>query len=266
MDSSTPAAPIDLFRTFSLDSKSGQPVDRAKVAQLAQEFEAMLMLNMVRQMRQSLLFGEQEGQGFGNETMTDTFDVEFSRYLAQSGGVGMGAMIERNFDASTTRSGAASPSSGAGTPAADTKPASIPLAQTNAASLMMPLDVKTSSHFGWRQDPLGHGRKFHGGVDLKAAYGTDVPAAASGEVIFAGEQGSYGTLVVLKHDDGVETRYAHLSSTAVKPGERVEAGQVVGRVGSSGRSTGAHLHFEVRRNGQPVDPEQVALAAQNGPE
>ncbi len=131
---------------------------------------------------------------------------------------------------------------------------------------MMPLDVKTSSHFGWRQDPLGHGRKFHGGVDLKAAYGTDVPAAASGEVIFAGEQGSYGTLVVLKHDDGVETRYAHLSSTAVKPGERVEAGQVVGRVGSSGRSTGAHLHFEVRRNGQPVDPEQVALAAQNGPE
>jgi murein DD-endopeptidase MepM/ murein hydrolase activator NlpD len=221
---------------------------------------------MVRQMRQSLLFGEQEGQGFGNETMTDTFDVEFSRYLAQSGGVGMGQMIERNFDASTNKSGTASGSTTSDAPAPDAKPASIPLAQANAAALMMPLDATTSSHFGWRQDPLGHGRKFHGGVDLKAAYGTDVPAAAGGEVTFAGEQGSYGTLVVLKHDDGVETRYAHLSSTVVKPGERVEAGQVVGRVGSSGRSTGAHLHFEVRRNGQPVDPEQIALAGQNGPE
>jgi murein DD-endopeptidase MepM/ murein hydrolase activator NlpD len=255
MDAANPTAPIDLFRTFSLESKSGQPVDRAKVVQLAQEFEAMLMLQMVRQMRQSLLFEDQKEQGFGNETMTDTFDVEFSRYLAQSGGVGLGAMIERNLDSTTKQTTNES---------TNQKEAAAPTTSTTpTAPMTLPLDTHKTSHFGWRDDPLGHGRKFHRGVDLAAAYGSDVPAAAAGEVTFAGDQGSYGTLVVLKHDDGVETRYAHLSSMAVKAGDRVDAGQVVGRVGSSGRATGPHLHFEVRRNGQPLDPEQVLL---NGPE
>jgi murein DD-endopeptidase MepM/ murein hydrolase activator NlpD len=84
-----------------------------------------------------------------------------------------------------------------------------------------------------------------------------VPAAAAGEVTFAGDQGGYGTMVVVRHEDGFETRYAHLSSTAVQPGDRVDAGQAVGRVGSTGRSTGPHLHFEVRRNGQQLDPTVV---------
>jgi murein DD-endopeptidase MepM/ murein hydrolase activator NlpD len=104
---------------------------------------------------------------------------------------------------------------------------------------------------------LGAGRKFHAGVDLRAAYGTEVPAAAAGEVTFAGDQTGYGTTVVVRHGDGFETRYAHLSSSEVQAGDQVQAGQSVGRVGNSGRSTGAHLHFEVRRNGQQVDPAEV---------
>ena len=90
----TPASPLDLFKTFSLEGQKGQPVDPKKVVQLAQEFEGMLMLQMVRQMRQSISFDEQKEEGFGNETMTDTFDVELSRYLAQSGGIGLGKMVQ----------------------------------------------------------------------------------------------------------------------------------------------------------------------------
>jgi murein DD-endopeptidase MepM/ murein hydrolase activator NlpD len=122
----------------------------------------------------------------------------------------------------------------------------------------MPLDSDASSAFGWRNDPFRGRRKFHNGVDLRAAYGTEVPTAAPGKVTFAGERGGYGLLVVVEHASGVETRYAHLSSTAVQPGDSVAAGQTIGRVGSSGRSTGPHLHFEVLLDGKRVNPEQIA--------
>src|SRR5690348_11204998 len=93
----TTTAPIDLFRSFSLESQKGQPVDPKKVVQLAQEFEAMLMLQMVREMRQSISFDDEKEAGLGNETMTDQFDVELSRYLAQAGGVGLGSMIKEQL-------------------------------------------------------------------------------------------------------------------------------------------------------------------------
>jgi flagellar protein FlgJ len=294
-------SPIDLFKTFSLESQKGQPVDPKKVAELAQEFEAMLMLQMVRQMRQSISFDDEKEQGFGNETMTDTFDVELSRYLAQSGGIGIGKMVQdalaKQFPAETAAACSAAGTAGAASDAAkcvggveavaSKGPSALVAASTTAASatvpsalvaaaqaaaaaravsrsdstLTMPLEeAKTTSGYGWRNDPLGAGRKFHAGVDLRAAYGTEVPAAAAGEVTFAGDQSGYGTTVVVRHGDGFETRYAHLSSTDVQTGDQVQAGQSVGRVGNSGRSTGPHLHFEVRRNGQQVDPAAVTGA------
>jgi peptidoglycan hydrolase FlgJ len=293
-DITTAGAPIDLFKTFSLEHTKDQKVDRAKVVQLAQEFEAMLMLQMVRQMRQSMTFDDEKEQGFGNETMTDTFDVEFSRYLAQHGGVGLAKSIENGLAAQTggTAKETAAPASPVAEAAATTataiarnsaspqnshaayaaaiaasvaKNAASSVAglatssdsESSESALNMPLDTKTTSGYGWRNDPLGHGRKFHSGVDLRAAYGTEVPAAAAGEVTFAGDQRGYGTTVVVRHDDGFETRYAHLSAADVQAGDRVDAGQALGRVGSSGRSTGPHLHFEVRRNGQQVDPAAV---------
>jgi len=83
-----------------------------------------------------------------------------------------------------------------------------------------------------------------------------VPAAAGGTVVTADEQGGYGLTVVIRHPDGIESRYAHLSSIAVRPGDSVTRGQQIGRVGSTGRSTGPHLHFEVTAAGRRVDPEQ----------
>ena len=94
----------------------------------------------------------------------------------------------------------------------------------------------------------------HPGFDLAASSGTEVTAAARGTVVHAGPAGTYGNLVTLRHDNGFETRYAHLSAIDVTVGELVEAGADLGKVGTTGYSTGPHLHFEVRQDGRAIDP------------
>ncbi|MDE3154021.1 MAG: M23 family metallopeptidase [Acidobacteriota bacterium] len=121
------------------------------------------------------------------------------------------------------------------------------------------LDTAVNSPYGWRRDPFNGQVRFHGGVDLRAAYGAEVPVVGAGVVKFAGDEGGYGLTVLVQHADGIETRYAHLSSLDVQTGQQVTAGQTIGRVGMTGRATGPHLHFEVLDNGQRVNPEQVAL-------
>lgn len=112
-----------------------------------------------------------------------------------------------------------------------------------------------SSGFGTRVDPLTHQHATHAGIDLPATTGTGVRAAFDGVVSRADpDAGGYGQLVVIDHGDGTETRYAHLSAIDVRPGQKVTQGETLGAVGSSGRSTGPHLHFELRRDGQPLDP------------
>lgn len=124
-----------------------------------------------------------------------------------------------------------------------------------SAAVANPSAPKVTSAFGWRRDPMTGAAKFHKGVDLKAAYGQEVQAAGSGRVVFSGSQGGYGTTVMIEHADGSKTRYAHLSVALVSAGDTVSAGQALGRVGSTGRSTGPHLHFEVLdRNGRAVNP------------
>jgi murein DD-endopeptidase MepM/ murein hydrolase activator NlpD len=94
----------------------------------------------------------------------------------------------------------------------------------------------------------------HTGVDIGAGYGSSIRAAADGEVIFAGHKGGYGNCVIVDHGGGVATLYAHCSSMLVSDGQEVKQGQTIARVGSTGMATGPHLHFEVRRNGTPVNP------------
>ena len=120
--------------------------------------------------------------------------------------------------------------------------------------------VHVSSRFGYRLDPFLKRPAFHAGVDFVAAAGTTVRATAAGIVINAGWSGGYGQMVEIDHADGVSTRYGHLSAFLVSVGDRVEAGAPIGRVGSTGRSTGPHLHYETRRNGKTVNPA-IYLAA-----
>jgi murein DD-endopeptidase MepM/ murein hydrolase activator NlpD len=113
---------------------------------------------------------------------------------------------------------------------------------------------RPSSGYGLRVDPIHGGTVNHPGFDLAAASGTEVAAAARGTVVHAGPAGTYGNLVTLRHDNGFETRYAHLSEVDVRVGDVVEAGAELGKVGTTGYSTGPHLHFEVRHDGQAIDP------------
>lgn len=126
----------------------------------------------------------------------------------------------------------------------------------------MPAEYELSSGFGPRLDPFTRSLAVHAGVDFRAPYGAPVRATAPGRVIDAGYRGGYGRMVEIEHDFGITTRYAHLSSIAVSEGDRVERGAVLGQVGSTGRSTGPHLHYEVRRDDEPADPMVFLRAAE----
>lgn len=111
-----------------------------------------------------------------------------------------------------------------------------------------------TSEFGWRKDPLTGVTEFHEGVDISGYYGSPVYAAAEGVVIEAGNDAGYGKVVVIDHGYGIVTRYGHLSRVYVSVGQKVKKGGVIGAIGSSGKSTGPHVHYEVRIDGVPVNP------------
>lgn len=130
------------------------------------------------------------------------------------------------------------------------------------APIHKPLGValRTSSRFGNRTDPFTRGKAFHAGLDFPAPTGTTVLSAGYGKVTFVGQKSGYGNLVEVTHGAGLTTRYGHLSAFLVKEGQTVNTGSPIAKVGSTGRSTGPHLHFEVRSKDSPVDPSKYLAA------
>jgi murein DD-endopeptidase MepM/ murein hydrolase activator NlpD len=120
-----------------------------------------------------------------------------------------------------------------------------------------------SSNYGYRLDPITGRSTFHTGVDIIAAPGTDVLAAAGGVVATSAHVAEYGNIVEVDHDNGLTSRYAHLSKSLVRVGDVVMKGQVIAKVGSSGRTTGPHLHFEVREKGIPLNPNKFLSLGKN---
>ncbi len=169
--------------------------------------------------------------------------------------------------------------SGTGGPAIPVEPASLPALEEKMRRLerdlqsyeamlrgrgytptTWPVVGKLESAFGGRRNPFGGGSyEFHTGQDIDAPWGAPVVAGATGKVSFVGWQNGYGQLVVIDHGGGLTTRYGHLSQIEVAQGKTVVRGELVGRVGSTGRSTGPHLHYEVRINDEPVNPLQYLL-------
>lgn len=117
-----------------------------------------------------------------------------------------------------------------------------------------------SSSYGYRRDPFNHHAAFHAGIDFPGRYGSPIQAAAGGKVSFVGQRQGYGNVVEVEHGNGLMTRYAHLSGFTAHVGEKVQRGDRIARMGSTGRSTGTHLHFEVRLRGNPINPRRFLEA------
>jgi murein DD-endopeptidase MepM/ murein hydrolase activator NlpD len=132
----------------------------------------------------------------------------------------------------------------------------------STGSWLMPVPGRISSGFGYRRHPILGYRRMHTGLDIAAGYGTPIRAAAAGTINYSGRNGGYGNYVRINHGNGLQTAYAHMSRIAASNGSRVSQGDVIGYVGSTGLSTGAHLHYEMLRNGQKVDPRSVSFIQQ----
>jgi murein DD-endopeptidase MepM/ murein hydrolase activator NlpD len=124
-------------------------------------------------------------------------------------------------------------------------------------------NFRLTSGFGYRRDPINGGRRLHAGTDFAGPRGTPIHATGDGTVIFAGRQSGYGLMVEIRHPFGITTRYAHMSRLTVSEGERVSRGDRIGDMGNTGRSTGTHLHYEVRRSGDPVNPMTFITAGRD---
>lgn len=128
------------------------------------------------------------------------------------------------------------------------------VATRGTGQMVFPSDGEITSSFGWRTHPILGDARFHAGVDFGADYGGPIWAADQGMVIFAGWYGGYGNTVIIDHGNGITTLYGHASEFYVAEGDSIQRGHLIAAVGSTGLSTGPHLHFEVRRDGEPIDP------------
>lgn len=172
--------------------------------------------------------------------------------------VTLGQMLD--FHAGTTPAGGLAAMLGRPVPvhqqAAVRAPAGAPPAagDLGIGPVARPLPGEVGSEYGPRVHPVHGDLRQHHGVDIGAPTGTPIHAYAAGTVSFAGTQGGYGKIVIIDHGNGITTRYAHQSAMDVAVGDRVGAGDVIGRVGATGTATGPHLHFEIRRDGESIDP------------
>ncbi|MGE0591251.1 MAG: peptidoglycan DD-metalloendopeptidase family protein [Vicinamibacterales bacterium] len=243
---------------------SGREAQRAQLLAAVAEFEGMLLSQMLKSMRDAGSWEDGEAEGEGGlkaDALFETIDAELAATLSKGRGLGLSGQLLDAFErlADAANSPAAAPTvAPAGPPVGPAGTGRGDDAGARQARLPTPGvrgEADVTSPFGWRRDPFTGTARFHRGVDLRAAYGEPVAAAAAGHVAFAGQQGGYGTTVVVEHADGTRARYAHLSATLVREGSPVAAGDLLGRAGRSGRATGPHLHFEVTTaDGQPLDP------------
>jgi len=208
-------------------------LEATELRKAAKEFEQMVYGMMMKSMRQAMPSDGFLGKSYGEDVFTSMLDGEYVKNLSIGGEQGLAEMIYRQFvDLGMLRDGC-------------------------SEKTQLPCRGRVSSEFGPRVDPLDGSDRHHDGMDLAVPAGTPIRAALSGRVVFAGEREGYGRMIIVEHGDDVRTVYAHNKENFVGKGDEVQQGQVLGTVGSSGRSTGPHLHFEVRRADAPVDPRTV---------
>jgi murein DD-endopeptidase MepM/ murein hydrolase activator NlpD len=240
-----PIDPAGFATTLAQSAGANQPADfGADEVEAAQAFEGYLVEMMVQQMRKTI----PEGifQSTGVEMFSSMFDQAVAKEIAASGGFGLAASMATQMSGADPASVHLATEPGLGS-ARDTPIAPFADGPT-------PVDGVITSHFGYRKDPFSGENRFHKGLDIAAPVGTPIHSLAAGTVSLVGERRGYGRVVMVEHDDGWRSLYAHCDAMTVQPGQRIEAGEEIATVGSSGRSTGPHLHLELQHNGASVDP------------
>lgn len=238
--------------------------DPEAVKAVAKEMEALFAYEMIKAMRETT--SSDSDKGLGGGTYLSLFDMELSKLFAERG-LGLQEILLKGLN----REIPASPNQA---PRREIKQDrisdvhnrvvvedekmvknnAVPASDPNNAALPLPVDGRISSDFGMRKHPVFGDHRFHHGIDIAAPAGTDIYPLKSGVVVFSGERQGYGNIVVIDHEDGYITRYAHNEVNLVREGERVEPETVIAKVGSTGNATGPHLHFEVRHRGESVNP------------
>ncbi len=252
----------------NLDALRGKKGPEA-VKAVAKEMEALFAYELIKVMRETVRTGP---QGLGSETYMTMFDMELSRLFAERG-LGLRASLERGLS-SLARKAEKTPSAPETThdstaPSAAVKalpekpaPEEKPLPQSPGQAVKAGIEallpelgrLRISSGYGIRSDPFSGKKTFHHGVDIPAPEGADIHAVRGGTVIFSGEQRGYGNVVIIDHGDGFVTKYAHNQKNLVREGDTVVPGAVIAQVGTTGKSTGFHVHFEVLYEGRGISP------------
>lgn len=206
------------------------------------DFEAVFTYQLMKSMRSTVEKCDLFHGGQSEEIYESLLDQEYAKLMSGAGNKGLADILYQQLQRQDISV------QGNGQEFLDST------GQVDPVRPQWPLKARISSKFGLRKDPFTGEDRFHAGIDIAAKEGNDIRACLGGRVIFSDFQEDYGNVVVLDHGHGFTTLYAHNKDNLVDTGDWVEQGNPVAKVGSSGRSTGPHLHFEVRRNGKKINP------------
>ena len=223
--------------------------DEKRLKEACAEFESLFIYQLMKQMRKTIVKSGLTGGGKGEEIFTGMMDEELSKQMSSKQGLGLKDVLIEQL---TGRRENILPES-----IATQNYSKNETAHKSGHPFILPVLGEISSNYGWRKDPFTGKRDFHHGIDIASPSGSEVFATGAGRVVFNGWKEGYCTMVEIEHKDGLSTIYAHNSKNLVKEGERVDRYQPIALVGNSGKSTGPHLHYEVRENGEPINPTKL---------
>lgn len=227
------------------DSKQSEK----RLKEACTEFESLFIYQIVRQMRKTIVQSGLISGGKGEEVFTSMMDEELSKQISSKQGLGLkDALIEQLAGKRERR--------------LPNRVAALNYEKNTAAQksehpFVLPAAGEISSAYGWRRDPFTGERDFHHGIDIASPSGSEIFATQAGRVVFNGWKKGYGRMVEIEHEDGLTTIYAHNAKNLVDEGEYVNRYQPIALVGNSGKSTGPHVHYEVRENGEPIHPSKL---------
>lgn len=263
--------PVQLDSPLPAGLSAGKDTPEAR-AEAAKQFEALLLGELMKAMRATASFGEEEGDAFARGTYGEMFDQALVE--SSAGGLGIAQLFERQTSGGATASGMTTRVAAPHRVSAYREAASAiePLGHAHGPKDrdglttsfdggvptpgLWPVDGGVqSSGYGFRTHPIHGDKRFHSGLDIAAPEGREIRAVQRGTVTYAQRHPGYGNMVEITHPDGIVTRYAHASRLHVRVGDVVDTGEAIADVGSTGQSTGPHLHFEVRDGSRRLNPE-----------